>query len=72
MDLEMGSYIQQHIMMLEFIKQELGEIAGVTQQRQGQIENRETVGGVERAVTQLSHITEKWFMLHDNTKLRVS
>jgi len=71
LDLEMGNYIQQHIMMLNFIKQELGEIAGVTAQRQGQIDNRETVGGVERAVTQSSHITEKWFMLHDNTKLRV-
>lgn len=71
LDLEMGSYIQQHVMMLDFIKRELGEIAGVNQQRQGQIENRETVGGVERAVTQSSHITEKWFMVHDNTKLRV-
>ena len=71
LDLEMGSYIQQHVMMLDFIKRELGEIAGVTQQRQGQIDNRETVGGVERAVTQSSHITEKWFMMHDNTKLRV-
>lgn len=71
LDLEMGNYIQQHVMMLEFIKQELGEIAGVTSQREGQIDNRETVGGVERAVTQSSHITEKWFMLHDNTKLRV-
>ena len=71
LDLEMGNYIQQHVMMLGFIKQELGEIAGVTAQRQGQIENRETVGGVERAVTQSSHITEKWFMMHDNTKLRV-
>jgi len=71
LDLEMGNYIQQHVMMLGFIKQELGEIAGVTAQREGQIENRETVGGVERAVTQSSHITEKWFMMHDNTKLRV-
>jgi hypothetical protein len=71
LDLEMGNYIQQHIGMLEFIKRELGEIAGVSNQREGQIENRETVGGIERAVTQSSHITEKWFMLHDNTKLRV-
>ncbi|KKM01903.1 hypothetical protein LCGC14_1789780 [marine sediment metagenome] len=70
-DLEMGSYIQQHVMMLDFIKRELGEIAGVNAQRQGQIENRETVGGIERAVSQSSHITEKWFMMHDNTKMRV-
>ena len=71
LDLEMGNYIQQHIMMLDFIKQECGEIAGVTQQRQGVIDNRETVGGVERSVTQSSHITEKWFMLHDACKMRV-
>jgi hypothetical protein len=71
LDLEMGSYIQQHVMMLDFIKRELGEIAGVNQQRQGQVENRETLGGIERAVTQSSHITEKWFMMHDNTKSRV-
>jgi hypothetical protein len=71
LDLEMGNYIQQHVMMLEFIKQQMGEIAGVTPQREGAISNRETLGGIERAVTQSSHITEKWFMLHDNTKLRV-
>lgn len=71
MDMETGSYIQQHIQLLEFIKMEMGEIAGVTQQRQGQISNRETVGGVERSVNQSSHITEYWFMLHEQTKLRV-
>lgn len=71
MDLETGNYIQQHIMMLNTIKQEIGEITGVSQQRQGQIENRETVGGVERAVTQSSHITEYWFYKHEQVKLRV-
>ena len=71
MDMETGSYIQQHIQLLEFIKMEMGEIAGVSQQRQGQVSNRETVGGVERAVNQSSHITEYWFMLHEQCKLRV-
>ena len=71
MDMETGSYIQQHIQLLEFIKMEMGEIVGVSQQRQGQIENRETVGGVERSVNQSSHITEYWFMLHEQCKLRV-
>lgn len=71
MDMETGSYIQQHIQLLEFIKMEMGEIAGVTAQRQGQISNRETVGGVERSVNQSSHITEYWFMLHEECKLRV-
>jgi len=39
-DLEMGNYIQQHLMMLQYIKEEMGEIAGVSEQRQGQIEQR--------------------------------
>lgn len=71
MDMETGAYIQQHINLLEFIKMEMGEIVGVSAQRQGQIENRETVGGVERSVNQSSHITEYWFMQHENCKIRV-
>lgn len=67
-DMETGQYIQQHIMFLEFIKREMGEISGVTEQRLGQIENRETVGGVERAVSQSSHVTEYWFSLHEEVK----
>jgi len=45
-DLETGNYIQQHIQLLEFIKTEMGEIAGISRQREGNISNRETVGGV--------------------------
>lgn len=70
-DMETGSYIQQHIQLLEFIKMEMGEICGVSQQREGQISNRETLGGVERAVNQSSHITEYWFSQHENLKIRV-
>lgn len=69
-DLEMTHYIQNHLMMLEFIQVRADEITGITKQRKGSIDNRETVGGVERAVMQSSHITEKWFGVHDNTKER--
>jgi hypothetical protein len=69
-DLETGNYIQQHIQLLEFIKTEMGEIAGISKQREGNISNRETVGGVERGVTQSSHITEWWFMKHEEVKRR--
>lgn len=68
-DAETGQYINQQLMMLEFIKREMGEISGVTEQRLGQIQNRETVGGVERSVTQSSHVTEYWFNVHEETKL---
>jgi hypothetical protein len=36
----------------------------------GQVSNRETVGGVERATLQSSHITEAIFARHDNLKKR--
>lgn len=71
LDARIGDYIQSTIAMLQLIERQMGQIAGVTEQRQGQIENRETVGGVERSVTQSSHITEKWFFVHDETKKRV-
>lgn len=70
-DLEMGSYIQQHIDMMLYIKEELGEISGVSKARQGQIHNRSAVGNVNREVTQSSHITEKWFKAHDLVKKMV-
>lgn len=66
-----GNYIQQQINLLEFIKMEMAEAAGITPQREGQISNRETVGGVERATLQSSHITEWLFMIHEDVKKRV-
>jgi len=70
-DMEMGNSIQLYMNMMAYIKQELGEIAGVSAARQGQISTREAVGNVEREVAQSSHITEYWFMEHDQVKLRV-
>ena len=49
----------------------MSEVVGITKQREGQISNRETVGGVERATLQSSHITEWLFTIHDNLKKRV-
>ena len=68
-DMDQGQNIQQHIGLLQYIKSEMAEISGVTDQRLGQIDNRETVGGVERSVTQSSHITEWYFSIHDEVKL---
>lgn len=70
-DMETGSYIQQHVQLLEFIKLEMSEIAGVTKQREGAIHQNETASGVERAVNQSSLITEYWFNTHERVKLRV-
>jgi hypothetical protein len=50
---------------------EMSEVAGITKQREGQVSNRETVGGVERATLQSSHITEWLFVIHEDVKKRV-
>lgn len=69
-DAETGNYIQQHIHLLDYIKMEMAEVAGITKQREGQISNRETVGGIERATVQSSHITEWLFTIHEDVKRR--
>lgn len=69
-DMELGNSIQHHIELLQFIRGELDRITGVTRQRQGEISNRETVGGVERSVMQSSHITEEYFSAHESFKKR--
>lgn len=70
-DAELGNTIQQYMNLLEFIKLEMSEVVGITKQREGQIANRETVGGVERATLQSSYITEWLFFKHDDVKKRV-
>lgn len=68
-DLDQGQNIQQHIALLEFVKREMTEITGVSEQRLGTISNRETLGGIERSVTQSSHITEWSFSEHEEVKI---
>lgn len=69
-DASLGNEIQQYINVLEWISSKIGEIAGISKQREGQISNRETVGGVERATLQSSLITERLFFTHDSVKKR--
>lgn len=66
-----GNYIQQLINILEYIPVKMSELIGISRQREGQIDNRETVGGVERSTLQSSHITEWLFIKHNSLKRRV-
>ena len=70
-DASLGNEIQQYINYLEWISNKIGELAGISKQREGQISNRETVGGVERATLQSAHSTEWLFFTHDSVKKRV-
>lgn len=69
-DAEYGNSIQMYMNLLEYIKGDMGEVAGISRQREGQIANRETVGGVERSNLQSSYITEWLFLQHDDVKKR--
>lgn len=64
------SAIQHYMNLLTWIKEEMSDACGVSRQREGQVFNRETVGGVERATLQSSHITEWMFAIHDDVRKR--
>ena len=70
-DASLGNEIIQYTNLLQWIDSQMGKLIGMTDQRLGQISNRETVGGVERATLQSSHSTEWLFFIHDSVKKRV-
>jgi hypothetical protein len=70
-DLGIGNYINTHVGILQTLEAQIGEICGVSRQRQGQVQTSELVGNTERAVTQSSHITETWFYFHNEVKKQV-
>lgn len=58
--------IQNLLGILTFLENRIADIVGITPQRKGAVESRETVGGVERSVKQSSLSTAKYFSIHDN------
>ena len=70
-DASLNNEISFNIELLSWLDTQMGKACGISPQREGQISNRETVGGVERATLQSSHITEHIFAQHDNLKKRV-
>jgi len=70
-DLSLANQIQQYIQTLEYIKQQIAFISGVSPQRLGAISSNELVGNVERSVNQSALITEYLFDAHDEVKKRV-
>lgn len=71
MNLDSSQVIMANLELARYIKNEINEITGITPQREGSIQNRETLGGINRSLQQSSFITEPYFYIHDNTKLRL-
>ena len=70
-DADWGQSIQNYIELLQWTKDSMSDLVGINRQREGNTYNRETVGGIERAVLQSSYITDWLFQKHDDTKKRV-
>jgi len=71
MNLDSSNAIISNLEFARYIKNEINEITGITPQREGQVSNRETLGGINRSLQQSTFITEPYFFVHDNTKLRL-
>lgn len=70
-DMSLSQSVGQYISILDKIERMVGDLMGVSAQRLGAISSSETVGGVERSVTQSSHITEPLFYIHNEVKKNV-
>jgi hypothetical protein len=65
-----AAVIQNLLGILTFLENRIQDIVGITDQRLGAIDSRETVGGVERGVKQSSLNTAKYFSIHDDFRVR--
>ena len=70
-DADWGNSIQNYLNILQWTKDSMSDLVGINRQREGNTYNRETVGGIERAVLQSSYITDYLFQKHEDTKRRV-
>ena len=69
-DLSMSNVITGYIQLMAKVEDMIGEISGVSRQRQGQIQKDELVGNVQQTIVQSSHITEPLFWKHNQVKRR--
>jgi hypothetical protein len=70
-DMSLSQVVQQYMMIIDKLEDMVGELCGVSRQRQGQVATNETVGGVERSVIQSSMVTESLFFYHNEVKRQV-
>jgi len=70
-DLTMANVINEYIGIMNKIEEMIGELSGVSRQRQGQVQSSELVGNVQQTIVQSSHITEYLFYAHNQVKRRV-
>ena len=71
LQIELGNFIQQLINILGYIERQVSLVSGINPEREGQGTTTNTLGGMESQVQNSSFITQQYYYIHDNTKLRV-
>lgn len=69
-NLEQGVFIQQNMAMLQYLEGQMDSLIGINKQRQGAVNASAGLQVTREAVDNSSTITESYFSLHDNVKLR--
>jgi hypothetical protein len=69
-NLEQGQFIQQNMAMLQYLEQQMDSLIGINKQRQGAVNSSAGLQVTREAVDNSSTITESYFQLHDNVKMR--
>ena len=71
MDQSLASSVNNYIMMLDKVERMIGDVLGVSPEREGATQQTDTASGIERSVTQSSLITEPFFIQHNEVKKNV-
>lgn len=69
-NLEQGQFIQQNMAMLQYLEQQMDSLIGINKQRQGAVNATAGLQVTREAVDNSATITESYFSIHDNVKLR--
>lgn len=65
-DMSTAQHIMNYVNLLAAIDQQISDVAGVSRQREGQIEAREAVQNAQSSVSMSLVVTEIYFQTHDN------
>jgi hypothetical protein len=69
-NLEQGNFIQQNMAMLQHLELQMDLVTGINTQRRGQVETSQGLGVLQEAQEASATITESYFTMHDNVKMR--
>jgi hypothetical protein len=70
-DMTLSQSVGQYLSILDKIERVIDKIVGITPQREGHTESRQTATAAQNAVIQSSHSTEPWFFIHNEIKTQV-